>query len=356
MRAFTAIGLGEVLWDLLPGGRQLGGAPANFACHAAALGNRGIVASRVGTDPLGDEVCTRLAARGLTTRYIQRDTTYPTGTVHVHVDAGGQPDFTITEDVAWDALAWTPEWATLAAEADAVCFGSLAQRKATSRETIHRFLRATRPQAVRFFDVNLRQEYYYPDVMDVSLRRTTIVKLNDAELPRVARLLGLEAGEDEGDEATARRLLQAYDLALVCVTRGARGSLLVTDVEAVAHPGYPVQVADTVGAGDAFAAAVVHHWLRGASLEAISDFANRLGAYVATQAGATPPLPPDVRRQVLHPATQPAARHTGHIQGAAQLASSLNDFLHPLCYGQPWQETTLALRVDKKARLRYNCP
>lgn len=293
------VGLGEVLWDLLPDGRQLGGAPANFACHAAALGDRGIVGSRVGDDPLGDEVCTRLAALGPTTCYVQRDLTRPTGTVHVQVDADGQPDFIITEDVAWDALAWTREWATLAAEADAVCFGSLAQRAATSRETIHRFLRATRSDAVRLFDVNLRQRYFSRQVLDASFHLATIVKLNDAELARAAQHLAVK--DEKDDEATARRLLRAYDLMLVCLTRGAHGSLLVTDVEAVAHPGYPVQVADTVGAGDAFAAAVAHHWLRGASLEAVSDAANRLGAYVATQVGATPPLPVEVRHQVLHP-------------------------------------------------------
>ena len=180
----------------------------------------------------------------------------------------------------------------------------MAQRAATSHETIHRFLRATRLDAVRLFDVNLRQNYYSPAVLDVSLRRATIVKLNETELPRVAQLLGLEIGDDEDekkDEAIARRLLHAYDLALVCVTRGAGGSLLVTHTETVAHPGYPAPIADTVGSGDAFAAAVAHHWLRGDSLEAVSDAANRLGAYIATQTGATPPLPPDVRRQVLHP-------------------------------------------------------
>jgi len=303
MSAFTVVGLGEVLWDLLPDGQQLGGAPANFAYHAAALGDRGIVASRVGADQLGDGICARLADLGLATHYLQRDPDRATVAVHVRLDGDGQPDFAITEDVAWDALAWTPEWAALAAEADAVCFGSLAQRAATSRQTVHRFLRDTRPGTVRLFDVNLRQSYYSPAVLDVSLRRATMVKLNDAELPHVMRLLGLEVGEDEGDEATARRLLRAHDLRLVCLTRGAHGSLLVTDAETVTHPGYTVQVTDTVGAGDAFAAAVVHHWLRGALLEAIGDAANRLGAYVATQAGATPSLPPDVRRQVLHPGT-----------------------------------------------------
>ena len=304
MKAFTVVGLGEVLWDLLPGGKQLGGAPANFAYQAAALGDRGIVASRVGFDPLGDEICTRLAALSLTTRYVQRDPAHRTGTVRVELDASGQPEFTITEDVAWDALAWSQEWAALAAETDAVCFGSLAQRSPISRETIHRFLRATRPETVRLFDVNLRQDYYSPSVLDISFRRATIVKLNDAELPRVAALLlGLE--EDEDEETTAGRLLLAYDLAMVCVTRGASGSLLVTEAGAIAHPGYRVQVADTVGSGDAFAAAVAHHWLRGASLAAIGNAANRLGAFVATQAGATPSLPPNMRLQVLHPGTNP---------------------------------------------------
>jgi fructokinase len=153
---------------------------------------------------------------------------------------------------------------------------------------------------VRLFDVNLRQDYYSPGVLDASLRRATMVKLNDGELPRVVGLLGLRSEEDEGEEAVARRLLQAHDLALVCVTRGAGGSLLVTEADAVAHPGYRVRVADTVGSGDAFAAAMAHHWLRGAPLAAVSDAANRLGAYVATQVGATPLLSPDVRRQVLH--------------------------------------------------------
>ena len=299
---FTIVGLGELLWDLLPGGKQLGGAPSNFAYHAAALGDRGIAASRVGDDPGGEEIIARLEALGLPTRYLQRDPARPTGTVRVAVDAEGQPAFTCTQDVAWDALAWTPEWADLAAEADAVCFGSLAQRSPVSHETIQRFLRATRPKAVRIFDVNLRRDDDSPGVLDISLRRATIVKLNEAELPRVARFVGLEIEVDEDQESTARRLLRAYDLALVCVTRGARGSLLVTEAEAAAHPGYQVQVADTVGAGDAFTAAVAHHWLRGASLAAINEAANRLGSYVATQAGATPPLPPDLRRRVLHPA------------------------------------------------------
>lgn len=303
---FTIVGLGEVLWDLLPDGRQLGGAPANFAGHAAALGDRGIVASRVGTDALGDQIRTCLAAQGLSTRYVQQDPKRPTGTVRVTLDAQGQPNFTIAPNVAWDALAWTPELEALAAEADAVCFGSLAQRSAASHETIQRFLRATRPHAVRLFDVNLRQDTpSLPDVLDISLRRATAAKLSAAELPRVIQLLGLAAQEGETEEALARRLLQTYDLALVCVTRGPGGSLLVTETETGVHPGFPVEVADTVGAGDAFTAAVVHHWLRDASLAQINQAANRLGSYVATQSGARPPLPPDVRCQVLHPSSPP---------------------------------------------------
>ena len=298
---FTIIGLGEILWDLLPGGKQLGGAPANLACHAAALGEQGIIASRVGNDPLGHEICTRLAAMGLTTRYIQRDPTQPTGTVPVQINAAGQPEFNITPDVAWDKIAWTPEWDALAAKADAVCFGSLAQRSPISHETIHRFLRATRPEAIRLFDVNLRQDHYSSSVLDISLRRATIVKLNDTELPRVIQLLGLGMDDSEDIESIARRLLCVYELDLVCVTRGAHGSLLVSNDETVTHPGYPAQITDTVGSGDAFAAAVIHHRLRGTPLAAISQAANRLGAYVASQAGATPALPPALRQQILHP-------------------------------------------------------
>ena len=291
------VGVGELLWDIFPSGKQLGGATANFAYHSALLGNRGIIASRVGNDALGQEALLRVEQLGLTTAYIQRDAARPTGTVQVKVDEKGQPDFTITEDVAWDFMEWTPEWQALATQADAVCFGSLAQRSPRSRETIRRFLQATRREALRVFDVNLRQSFFSAAILTESLRLAQIVKLNDAELPRLMRILELGDGDDE--EESARLLLKTFDLELVCVTRGAHGSLLVTDTRTVAHPGFSVRVADTVGSGDAFTAALAHYYLRRASLERISDAANRLGAWVATQVGATPAVEKDTLRQII---------------------------------------------------------
>jgi fructokinase len=290
-RPYLIVGLGEVLWDLLPGGRQLGGAPANFAYHAARLGDRAVVASRVGVDALGDEALARLRQVGLPTEYVQREPVSPaeggrpTGTAVPRLDAHGQATWTITAGVAWDALAWTPAWAALAAAADAVCFGSLAQRAPASRATIRRFLDATRPDALRLFDVNLRLPYYSAEVLAGSLARARVVKLNDQEAPVVAQLLGL-AGADE--VAWARALLGAFPLTLVCVTRGGRGSLLVAADEISVHPGFPTAVVDTVGAGDAFTAALAHQLLRGASLAAAGEAANRLGAWVAARPGAMP--------------------------------------------------------------------
>ena len=279
------VGLGELLWDLLPDGKQMGGAPANFAYHAACLGNDTRVVSRIGDDELGGEVLERFGALELDTQFLQSDPAHPTGTVPVEIDEGGQPDFTITEDVAWDYIRWTDELAGLAGTADAVCFGSLAQRCATSRETIQRFLEATRPACVRVFDVNLRQAFYTAEVLARSMESATIAKLNNDELPKVAALLDCNgAGENE----TARELIRTFRLALVCVTRGENGSLLVSADTFSEHPGVEVDVVDTVGSGDAFTAALVYYFLRGAELDAISEAANRLGAWVATRPGATP--------------------------------------------------------------------
>jgi fructokinase len=281
------VGLGELLWDLLPSGKQLGGAPANFAYITNLLGDRGIAAGRVGTDSLGDEALQRLAQLGLTAAFVQRDPFHPTGTVNIEVDGNGQPRFEISESVAWDFLEWTPPWRQLAQAADAVCFGSLAQRSLPSRATIRSFLQATRPEAIRIFDVNLRQNFYNAQILAESMQLATIVKLNHEELPRIMHLLELENGSEKD---STRRLLSAHDLKLVCVTRGGGGSLLMSACEHSEHPGFKVKVADTVGAGDAFTAAMVHGCLRGAALAQINETANRVGAWVASQAGATPAL------------------------------------------------------------------
>lgn len=292
---YFVVGLGEVLWDLLPAGARLGGAPANFACAATQLGDRGALASRVGRDAEGFEALRRLRDRGLRVEWVQLDEARATGAARVSLGADGQPRFGIAEGAAWDFLEWTPEWESLAALSDAVCFGTLAQRRAPARETLRRFLRATRPEALRLFDANLRQTFYTADVLSESLSLCQVAKLSSEELRRVAGLLRLGGG---GELARARRLIREFDVRLVAVTRGARGSLLVTGKGTFEHPGFKVQVRDAVGAGDAFTAALTYQYLRGAGLERMSEAANRLGAWVASQEGATPPLTDEIREQV----------------------------------------------------------
>jgi fructokinase len=292
----TIVGLGELLWDILPSGKQLGGAPANFAYITNLLGDSGIPASRVGRDSFGDEALRRLAELGLTSDFVQRDPIQPTGIVKVEIDKGGQPRFEISESVAWDSLEWTPAWRELATTADAVCFGSLAQRSSPSRSTIRSFLQATRPDAVRIFDVNLRQNFYTSHILAESMNLATIVKLNHEELPLIMHLFEL-AHREEKD--SARRLLSSYRLKVVCVTRGNGGSLLISSDECSEHPGFKVKVADTVGAGDAFTATLVHGYLCGSSLAQINETANRVGAWVASQQGATPAVTPGGLAQAL---------------------------------------------------------
>jgi fructokinase len=209
--------------------------------------------------------------------------------VKVEVDHAGQPCFEICESVAWDFLEWTSQWQKLASQADAVCFGSLAQRSAPSLATIRNFLQSTRPDAVRVFDVNLRQSFYRAEVLSASMKLATIVKLNHEELPRIMQLFELE---HRTEELSAQRLVALYSLKLVCITRGNGGSLLTSPEASHAHQGFRVKVADTVGAGDAFTAAMVHEYLRGASLQRMNEVANRTGAWVASQVGATPGLKP----------------------------------------------------------------
>jgi fructokinase len=280
------VGLGELLWDLLPAGKQLGGAPANFAYITSLLGDEGIPASRLGQDALGEEAILRLRELALPTAFIQEDADRPTGTVQVEVDAAGQPRFEISESVAWDFLEWTPQWQRLAQQADAVCFGSLAQRSERSRATIRKFVLAARQRdAVRVFDVNLRQEFFTRHVLAESMMLATLLKLNHEELPRIMRLFELEHHREED---SARCLLSLHNLKLVCITRGNGGSLLISADECSEHPGFQVKVADTVGAGDAFTAALLHGYLRGTPLAQINETANRVGAWVASQSGATP--------------------------------------------------------------------
>ena len=293
------VGLGELLWDLFPSGKQLGGAPANFAYITALLGDSGIVASRVGDDRLGQEALWHLKSCGLDVNRVQRDLSHPTGTVKVAVDSRGQPEYQITENVAWDFLEFSEDWISLARSAHAVCFGSLAQRNSVSRATIRAFLSALPSFAIGIFDVNLRQSFFSPEVLHDSLRHAKVLKLNHQEFPRFLDLLQCPLRDSQrSDVSAARWLCREFSLRLVCITRGASGSALVTADSHHEHAGFSVKVADTVGAGDAFTAALVHHALRGSSLAMMNTAANRLGAWVASQEGATPAADPEILAEV----------------------------------------------------------
>jgi fructokinase len=282
----TVVGLGEILWDLLPSGRQLGGAPANFAYCSHLLGNRAIVASRVGDDRLGREVRESLVRFGVADEFLQTDPAQPTGAVRVEINPEGQPKFEIMYPAAWDFLEPNESWETLAHSADAVCFGSLAQRSPESRGTIRKFLDSTRPEALRIFDVNLRQSFYSDEIIGSSLGLANIVKLNHEELPVLAKILQIDTTDNS---SFCRQILEKFEVQLVCVTRGGNGSLLADKNGTHEHAGFRVAVKDTVGAGDAFTAGLVHEGLRGGSLASMNDTANRMGAWVASHAGAMPP-------------------------------------------------------------------
>ena len=275
------VGIGEILWDMLPGGKALGGAPANFAYHASRLGEEGWAVSAIGDDPLGAEIMDIVTEKRLTNLIAVTDK--PTGTVQVSLDAKGVPSYNIMEDVAWDNIPFTPEMEALAARADAVCFGSLVQRMA-SRDSVLRFLRATRPECLKVFDINLRQHYYSREVIEESLGLSDILKINDEEIRIVAGMFGL--GDD--DTAACRALIARYGLQLVILTRGADGSEVITAEEVIPQRVAPVKVVDTVGAGDSFTAAFVVAYLRGDSLADAQRLASDTAAYVCSCKGAMP--------------------------------------------------------------------
>lgn len=286
------VAVGELVWDLLPAGPRLGGAAANFAAMAAQLGNHSVCASRVGQDSAGRKAVTQLSKLGVDVSFLQTDRRHRTGSVFVTLH-GQQPEYEIRSPAAWDFLELTEPWLKLASEANAVTFGTLAQREPVSRTTIEGFLAATSSGCVRLFDVNLRHPFYSPEILAGSLGHATLLKMNDAEVPPVLHLLNLpsnmepSATTDDRLLAGARILLDAFPLQMICITRGASGSLLVNRKEYDSHPGFAVQVHDTVGAGDAFAAAVVTLYLQGAPLNRINAIANRCGSRIASHSGAT---------------------------------------------------------------------
>lgn len=301
MRQHLVLGIGELLWDQLPEGEKLGGAPANFAVMAARLGNRAAVLSRVGRDDLGRRAIAGLEPLPVDQSQIQIDRENHTGVVTVQFE-DGQPQYTIHHPSAWDFLELTSEWVSLAKRAGAICFGSLAQRTLESRQTIQTLVAQTAASCVRVFDVNLRAPFYSSEVIVESLELASVLKMNDFEMPLLQSLLGLpveDARRPEVQLQCARRLLEEFpSLDLVALTRGANGSLLVRRQDFHDHPGIPVEVADTIGAGDAFTAALIHYLLRGAPLAIINEAANRWGSWLASQAGAMPELSASLRRRI----------------------------------------------------------
>jgi fructokinase len=293
---FRILGIGELLWDMLPQGPQLGGAPANFSVMAARLGNDAAVLSRIGNDALGRQALEVLRPFAVNCGQLQVDAGQPTGHVTVTLEEG-QPTYIIHQPVAWDFFEETSGWRDVAAQADAICFGSLAQRSLQSRQTTGALLRHTRADCQRIFDVNLRPPFYTADVVSESVRLASVIKMNDVEVPLVLELLDLHAAASL--RGSAERLLAAFpQLTLVAITRGGNGSLLASRSEWHEHAGIPVRVADTIGAGDAFTAAMTHYLLRGAPLSTLSEAGNCWGSFIASQSGAMPEIPDETRQRI----------------------------------------------------------
>lgn len=293
---FKIVGIGEVLWDLLPTGSEMGGAPANFAYHAHALGAQAGIITRVGNDPYGRGIIRRLGDMGLPVNGVQVDKSAPTGTVTVTLSRNGVPEYTIQEGVAWDCIVATPEALELVREADAICFGSLAQRSPASRQSIQRLLTAASAKACRIFDINLRQSFYDREIIEYSLSISNVLKLNEVELPILARMFAEEGTAHQQIELLTRR----FGLQLVALTRGPKGSLLYRDGVWSDQPACFSEVMDTVGAGDSFTAALCLGLLNGLELDEINLAASKVAAYVCGCSGATPELPAELRR-IFHP-------------------------------------------------------
>lgn len=287
----VVVGMGEALWDVLPEGKKIGGAPANFAYHVSQFGLTSCVVSAVGPDALGKEIQENLTSKGL--NHLIAEVPYPTGTVQVEIDQAGVPQYEIKENVAWDNIPYTSQLESLAKRTQAVCFGSLAQRNVVSRETIDRFLDAM-PQtedSLVVFDVNLRQGFYNKEILCNSMKRCNILKINDEELVTVSRMFGYP-GIDLQDKCWI--LMGKYNLNMLILTCGINGSYVFTPGNVSFQPTPKVEVADTVGAGDSFTAAFIASVLKGKSVAEAHSIAVRTSAFVCTKDGAMPVLPSDL--------------------------------------------------------------
>ena len=290
MNKIIVVGMGEALWDVLPEGKKIGGAPANFAYHVSQFGLPSCVVSAIGDDALGKEIIENFTSKGLD--QLIAEVPYPTGTVQVEIDQTGIPLYDIKENVAWDNIPYTEHLDALAKRTKAVCFGSLAQRNVVSRETINHFL-DTMPKdddSLIVFDVNLRQGFYNKEILCKSMQNCNILKINDEELITVSRMFGYP-GIDLQDKCWI--LLGKYNLKMLILTCGINGSYVFTPGNVSFQPTPKVEVADTVGAGDSFTAAFIASILKGKSVTEAHSIAVKTSAYVCTQKGAMPILPPE---------------------------------------------------------------
>lgn len=294
MNQDVVVGMGEALWDVLPEGKKIGGAPANFAYHVSQFGLPSCVVSAVGDDPLGNEILENFTSKEL--NHLIEKVPYPTGTVQVEIDQAGVPQYEIKENVAWDNIPYTAYLEQLAGRTRAVCFGSLAQRNVVSRQTINRFLDAMpqTPDSLVVFDVNLRQGFYNKEILCNSMSRCNILKINDEELITVSRMFGYP-GIDLQDKCWI--LLGKYNLKMLILTCGINGSYVFTPGNVSFQPTPTVEVADTVGAGDSFTAAFIASLLRGKSVPEAHAIAVETSAFVCTKKGAMPLLPAEITKK-----------------------------------------------------------
>ena len=285
------VGLGEALWDVLPEGKKLGGAPANFAYHVGQFGLDTVAISALGDDALGDETIEALKDRKL--NYLMPRVPYPTGTVQVTLTGDGIPSYEIKENVAWDNIPYTPEMENIAKQACAVCFGSLAQRNEVSRENIRKFLDATPLDCLKICDINLRQQFYTKDILEDSFCICNILKINDEELITVARMFGYDSLDMR---RTCQKIVQDYHLKMLVLTCGTNGSYVFTDDGLTSFQDTPkVEVADTVGAGDSFTGSFCASIIKGKTVQEAHKTAVQVSAFVCTQNGAMPTIPADLK-------------------------------------------------------------
>ena len=284
-------GIGEILWDMLPDGKQLGGAPANFAYHAKALDLKSVdsyILSAIGNDLLGKEIHRRLADLGINHKHLHVSNTLKTGTVSVTLDKQGFPDYNIDQNVAWDFIPEIPD--SFRQSIDVVCFGTLAQRSPVSRKSITDFLSDLPTTTLKIFDINLRQSFFNQEIIESSLKLANIFKLNEDELNFISNLLRISGNEEQ----RLKLISQRYNSKLGILTKGSSGSILFSEDKTSIHPGFKVESKDTVGAGDAFTAAIAIGLLKGFELDTMNNCANQVASYVCSANGATPDLPKEI--------------------------------------------------------------